>query len=1162
VFAFLKRAVLLLIGLLLIALFVWFAGPYFAFADYRPLETETSRLIGIGLIVACWVVWRLVKWLSANRASEKLGAVLKQARPEKERPSAEAAKLRERFEEAVATLTARRRAGHGLYDLPWYVFIGAPGSGKTTALVNSGLKFPLEQRVGKAAVRGVGGTRNCDWWFTDEAVFLDTAGRYTTQDSDPASDSEGWREFLALLGKYRKRRPVNGIVLTISAEDLMVQGTAGLEEHVEAAQRRLNEFTRELSVQLPVYVMVTKCDKVAGFTEYFDDLVQEERTQVWGVTFPYEQTLGGDAPDGFPAEFDALMARLNARVFERLEEERGARRRATVFAFPQQMAALRDPLTQFVADVFSSTHFDKRILLRGVYLTSGTQDGTQIDRLMGAIGRRFGIAPEAVASPAGRGKAYFVERLLKDVVIAESGLAGVNRRLELQKAGWQLGAYAAVALVVALGLTAWSVSYASNRAYIGQVATDVERLGRVPIPPGGASVEALSPRLNAVRAVADSANRYRDDVPWGMRWGLYQGASVGDAARDAYRRELDSLLLPRLAARVRQRVVDYGSEPEKLYFYLKAYLMLGDPRHFDRKYLQSLADLEWKKPESVPGTGVTPATHVRSLLEIADTLRPVAVDQTLVEQARSSIRETSIPRIMYAQLQRSHGGESAGALHLEITAVGIEQVLRRKSGRRLSEPVPSLYTKKVFKETTGAGMIQLVNQFAADRWVWDPAAVSDASWAKLTAQVTDLYERDYIRYWDDLLNDLEIVPSSTVDQYTRVLGILVGRTSPLHSVLMIVVENTDPAAPSSEAASGGSLPFGTKIVEGAKSALGAVQEKVTGTPSAGTLITQHFQAIRQFMNGAPAPYEGMVDQIRKIRDQLGKLGIQAGGASPLKTLSDPGFLDLRRTLRQDSTNLPSPLNALADQIARATGGSVGKDATTELEHLYGEEVVSECRVLVDGRYPFAYGDETSDMSFGEFGHVFGYEGLFDKFFIDHLAPLVDRVQHPWKWREDSVESSQRMLAQFEHAEYIRRMFFRDSSKTPELAFTVRLSKLDRATQFYFQIDEPPGFGITAGQEQRSDMKWGGQAKTRIAIATFQDGVAPPDPVDRYGQWALFRLIDTARKGSTLQAQPETELNSVLEIHGKYGHRVQVTIEAEDATRNPFVGDWRRFNCES
>ena len=233
----------------------------------------------------------LLKRLRASRASDKLvGAVLSQSQQEKERPSAEARSC------ANASKRPWRRSrsggsGRSLYDLPWYVFIGAPGSGKTTALVNSGLKFPLEQRVGKAAVRGVGGTRNCDWWFTDEAVFLDTAGRYTTQDSDAASDSEGWKEFLALLGKYRKRRPVNGIVLTISAQDLMTQGDAGREAHVEAARRRLTELTRELQIQLPVYVMVTKCDMVAGFTEYFDDLTQEGRAQVWGVTFPYEQTV-------------------------------------------------------------------------------------------------------------------------------------------------------------------------------------------------------------------------------------------------------------------------------------------------------------------------------------------------------------------------------------------------------------------------------------------------------------------------------------------------------------------------------------------------------------------------------------------------------------------------------------------------------------------------------------------------------------------------------------------------------------------------------------------------------------------------------------------------------------------------------------------------------
>src|SRR5687768_1749833 len=230
------RLLLLIAGLVLVALLIWFVGPLFEFAEYRPLDSPTVRLYVIAAVIGGWLLVRLVKRLRAFHASDNLvAAVLKQAVPEKAQPSAEAVKLRERFEEAVLTIKQKRRSGHSLYELPWYVIIGAPGSGKTTALVNSGLNFPLEQRSGRGALRGVGGTRNCDWWFTDEAVLLDTAGRYTTQDSDAAADGAAWSEFLALLKKYRKRRPVNGVILTISAQDLMTQNHGAREAHVAAA---------------------------------------------------------------------------------------------------------------------------------------------------------------------------------------------------------------------------------------------------------------------------------------------------------------------------------------------------------------------------------------------------------------------------------------------------------------------------------------------------------------------------------------------------------------------------------------------------------------------------------------------------------------------------------------------------------------------------------------------------------------------------------------------------------------------------------------------------------------------------------------------------------------------------------------------------------------
>src|SRR4029079_11661493 len=102
---------------------------------------------------------------------------------------------------------------------------------------------------------------------------------------------------------------------------------------------------------------------------------------------------------------------------------------------------------------------------------------------------------------------------------------------------------------------------ARNRAYLNQVAADVASLRRATPSASGASLEALLPYLNAVRTVTMSANRYQDDTPWAMRWGLYQGGALGMSATDAYLRELDSIVLPRFAARVRRHVMESGSEP-------------------------------------------------------------------------------------------------------------------------------------------------------------------------------------------------------------------------------------------------------------------------------------------------------------------------------------------------------------------------------------------------------------------------------------------------------------------------------------------------------------------------------------------------------------------------------------------------------------------------
>ena len=336
-----------------------------------------------------------------------------------ERVANELQTIRARFEEAAGALKRNR-----IEDLPWYVFIGAPGSGKTTALVNSGLRFLLPGTGRAAPVAGVGGTRNCDWWFAEEAVLLDTAGRYTTQDIDARADAAAWFGILELLKQFRPRQPLNGAIVTVSVLDLMLWHKTERARFSGHVRMRLAELYAALGLRFPVYLLVTKTDLLAGFTEFFGDLGPDGRAQVWGTTFEpnIEPAL---VAEPYAGDFAALENRLNAEMLARLHEERDLQRRATIYRFPQQFHALGPLLCEFLPQALGTQVNHRTLQLRGVYFTSGTQEGNPIDRVLGAMERAFRLERKTAAAHGSTGKSFFVTRLLREVVFPEASLAAV-----------------------------------------------------------------------------------------------------------------------------------------------------------------------------------------------------------------------------------------------------------------------------------------------------------------------------------------------------------------------------------------------------------------------------------------------------------------------------------------------------------------------------------------------------------------------------------------------------------------------------------------------------------------------------------------------------------------------------------------------------------------
>src|SRR5690606_13437638 len=295
---FTNPIVISIFGLLLISLLIWFAGPHIKFGESNtaPLGSVIARLVTIMVIIVLWGLNNLRIQLQNNKSNQSLVEDLQQNNTDSqanivsEQASEEIHQINQRFTQALATLKKLKFKGKGknkaLYELPWYIIVGPPGSGKTTALVNSGLDFPLAEQFGKGSLQGVGGTRNCDWWFTNEAVLIDTAGRYTTQDSHRVVDSSAWEGFLNLLKRNRRGRPINGAIVAISLHDLILHTAEGRIRHAKTIPMRLDELMVTLAIRFPINQLITTSELVSGFSEFYEDLSKQARDEVSGFSLP------------------------------------------------------------------------------------------------------------------------------------------------------------------------------------------------------------------------------------------------------------------------------------------------------------------------------------------------------------------------------------------------------------------------------------------------------------------------------------------------------------------------------------------------------------------------------------------------------------------------------------------------------------------------------------------------------------------------------------------------------------------------------------------------------------------------------------------------------------------------------------------------------------
>ena len=1181
-----NRWTLLLLLLLAALAVLWIIGPLVAVGNWRPLDTLGARWIAtgvlVGLVVAV-VAWKLVSARLGNRkVVDQLAAA-----PSGPTESADMAAVRTRFTEALGTLrTARfgpaasggwwsrlkaRLGGRYLYELPWYLIIGAPGSGKTTALRNAGLQFPLAAQLGEQAVRGVGGTRSCDWWFTDRAVLIDTAGRFTTQDSDAAADKATWGGFLALLKGSRSRQPLNGVLVTVSVADLVGRHPAERAQHALAVRQRVQELHEQLRIRMPIYLLVTKCDLLAGFADTFTSLDKDQRATPWGFTFPLQPPAAWG--EQLTPEFQALLQRLDQGLVDRLQAEPDTQRRARIYGFPNQFANLAGPLDEFVRQVFAPSPFEANPLLRGVYFVSGTQEGTPIDRVLGAVARRYRIEQSVLPAQKSSGRSYFLQRLLSEVVFAEQGLAGTDRRWERQRGAWALAGYGAIGLVSAAMLTAWVVSYRNNSAFVDTVAERVEAVRRqVQESPNRASADLLPvlPALEATRSLAAAgagagagAGAEGQGVPWSLGFGLYQGAKLDSAARTAYERMLVDAVLPRLALRVEEQL-RAGEQPESLYEALKTYLMMYEPAHFEAAALQQHIEADW---EARLGREISAeqrdalSRHLQALLGAGAAVSPLPQDKALIEATRTRLASVPLPQRVYSRLRL----RGLGAEFPEVTAVGaggpnVQLVFVRGSGLPLTRGVPGLFTYDGYHKGLQTVVGDAARTLAAEQtWVLGiaPAQAQGAeallTSGRLVDDVRRLYLNDYRDTWKAYIADIRLQPLTSMSQAIEKTRFLSGPDTPLVPMLRRFAKETTLLAAGPGAVGQAQQRVSDAVRRGQEMVLGTLGAKpaTTGAPTdrIESIVDDEFRSLRALITapeGGKPPLDGLVERLKELQVLLTSVdaALKGGGAPPPSPLPNQ--------LKVEASNSPEPVRGLLD----ALGTTSSRVALMQLRETLSREVRSQvgefCQQAVSGRYPF---DPASsrEVTPADFAALFGPGGKFEQMQLK-LAPYIDTSTRPWRFRPvegTPLGSDVGTLPQFQRAQAIREAFFAAGGSLPGVRLIMKPLEMDaRLREFLLDVDGQI-VRYDHGPQIPTEVKWPGPRGTgvvRVSVQPAGTGLVNDGP------WALFRLFE--RVSVTPGAAPE-KFRASFDIDGRKAVFDVTTSSVKNALRLP---ELRTFQC--
>lgn len=1133
---------------LLVALLVGFAWwVYFAVAG--KLHWAVPLALTLAPILIALAVWVWQRQSSRRSAGALERALAQQSDRDQQRVSgarrAEIERLRAEFERAVSALkgsklgAGKRDGRDALYTLPWYTIIGPPAAGKTTALQRSGLKFPYVPGTGDR-LKGVGGTRNCDWWLTNRGILLDTAGRWTTEDED----KDEWLAFLDLLKRHRGKRPLNGVIAAISVAGDGETSIAGVDEEgvkrlATRMRERLDEISGRLGLTLPVYVLFTKCDLIPGFVETFSDLSPAARGQVWGFTRSLSGSPGSPR-EVFASEFETLRGSLESYVMLRLNDEVSPASMPVIYEFPAQVNALKKKLELFVDELFEESAFGETPTMRGVYFTSGTQEGAPADLLLDQLAEGLQLRP-AVHSAGETKNSYFVHDLLTKVVFEDRLLATASQRAashETRRRRLITSGMFATAALLSLLPTLSCLENTKRHAHTSELVSQL----RNDEAPAAAGIGMQ--RVPVLEALHGDIEHYTSNPNWLTGFGLYHGQTLVEPLEKLYAAALKEQIARPLYQRANARFITMAQQ-------LKGARSQGAhlvPDERSRRELKNALKLHLllteRRERCIPSVDTQRAWLTAQLVELWKRLSPDASADDLA--ARRRLIEDYLQRAGRADGSLLFGRDDTSIALIRPALLSDDEVERAyramldrhaEESRSLTDLVGGSMLMQTPRTVQGAFTLEAWNELARslsgnERWHteeedWvlgcDAARTADTRSAEQNEALQRKYLQELRTEWSEFLRSISVRTMAGMADAEPMLVELASRPGTLGRLFESVRANT--SLPPPVKLQDTAIEVVKDLVEKKGKVRAAPEPKAPPADPALRELQRAFDEFAAFGAASDPGKETALEQYRRqVEAILLSLKAYRGDQSKLAELSNAtrSAIDTTEVLLRNHTGswndvvrglLLPPLESLSQMLIQ--------ERAKQIEQSFCDLVHRPFQEQLAGRYPFAResSESTTLQAFQSFFQP--GTGAVWSFYESHLRGLV--TQHGGRFAFDSARGTEAraMLREdivhfLNRAQQIRRAFFPSDAAAPRMAFRVRVVGAPGYSVTTFRT------GTTTVHYDSSGETWvptewpGEQASLGATLSVVPyEGVAPR-PVTVAGEWGLFRLLDEQSGGYVLE----------------------------------------------